>query len=50
MAMEGKRGGVHGIDEAGDVSCCCSLGTSGRVMEGAGLGDGIVRIESRERR
>lgn len=41
IGREGSRGGVDEI--AGD------LGTSGRVIEGAGLGDGIVLRECRRR-
>lgn len=45
MVKEGRRGGIDGTD--GDVG---EVGTSGRVAEGAGLGDGIPRSESRESR
>jgi len=42
-AKEGKRGGDD-VEEGGDDS----FGRSGRVVEGAGLGEGTVRRESRE--
>lgn len=46
IAMEGRRGGVEGTDDDGGVRE--RFGSSGRVMEGAGFGEGMVRRESRE--
>jgi len=46
---EGKRGGVGETgEEAEDGEGC--LGRSGKVMDGAGFGEGMVRRESREMR
>ena len=54
--IDGKRGGLASSEGVQDEvvgeegGCCCCLGRSGRTVDGAGLGDGIERRESRERR
>jgi hypothetical protein len=46
MEMEGRRGGADGVEAVGaDIE-----GMFGRVADGAGFRDGIVRMESPERR
>lgn len=44
---EGKRGGVCLIMEEEEEADGC-LGSSGRVVEGAGFGEGNARSESRD--
>jgi hypothetical protein len=50
MAMDGKRGGVGEIAEDGVDGVRMGCGRSGRVIDGAGLGEGMLLRESRERR
>lgn len=45
--IEGRRGGA---DDMGVADRLSWEGTSGRVMDGAGLGDGMERKESRDKR
>ena len=46
---EGKRGGVGETGDGEEDNKDC-LGRSGKVVDGAGLGEGIVRRESRDKR
>lgn len=48
-AKEGKRGGVGETGEEEEDGEDC-FGTSGKVMDGAGFGEGMVRRESRDMR
>ena len=47
VGIEGRRGGA---DDMGVGDCLSWEGTSGRVMDGTGLGDGMERKESRDER
>jgi hypothetical protein len=51
-SKEGRRGieGRRGAEDMGVGDRFSWEGTSGRVMDGAGLGDGIERKESRDKR
>jgi hypothetical protein len=46
---EGKRGGVGETGDGEEDNKDC-LGRSGKVVDGAGFGEGIVRRESRDKR
>lgn len=45
LGIEGRRGGA---EATGTGVGALGTGSSGRVIEGAGLGEGMLRIESRE--
>jgi hypothetical protein len=47
LGIEGRRGGAEATATGTGVGAL-GTGSSGRVIEGAGLGEGMLRMESRE--